>query len=207
MLAVIFFVSHAIKGNPYIDHTYIEKAEIERLMKANHLDLPLWQQFFIFLKKMYEGKVRSLQYLDLSVYDIITTSVLASLALSLYLMLFTTLLALLFTFGNVNKLILTILLSIPLPVATMVGHHFVYPHSWLKWSIMLIIVTFIPALRFSHVMTLALQRSYQKDYIKHMALYNINSVRFFISYVLKDALPHIIGYISYMYGLLISGNF
>lgn len=75
MLAVIsvcYFLLHATPGGPFDSERQVSAAVLANLQAKYHLDLPLWQQYLLYLQGLVQGDLgASFRYADWSVNDLV----------------------------------------------------------------------------------------------------------------------------------------
>ena len=75
MLAVIsvcYFLLHATPGGPFDSDRQVSAAVLANLQAKYHLDLPLWQQYLLYLQSLLQGDLgASFRYADWSVNDLV----------------------------------------------------------------------------------------------------------------------------------------
>ena len=83
--SLVFVLLRTLPGGPF-DEERTLPPEIEANIKAKyHLDAPLYQQYFIYIKKLLRGDMgESFKYLEQNVSDIIKTSLPVSVQLGIY---------------------------------------------------------------------------------------------------------------------------
>ena len=85
LLAVIsacYFLLHATPGGPFDSEKQVSAAVLANLQAKYHLDLPLWQQYLLYLKSVVQGDLgASFRYADWSVNDLVGSALPVSLAI------------------------------------------------------------------------------------------------------------------------------
>jgi len=85
MLAVIsvcYFLLHATPGGPFDSERQVSAAVLANLQAKYHLDLPLWQQYLMYLKSLLQGDLgASFRYADWSVNDLVANALPVSAAI------------------------------------------------------------------------------------------------------------------------------
>ncbi len=85
LLAVIslcYFLLHATPGGPFDSERQVSAAVLANLQAKYHLDLPLWQQYLLYLKGLLAGDLgASFRYADWSVNDLVAKALPVSLAI------------------------------------------------------------------------------------------------------------------------------
>ena len=85
MLAVIsvcYFLLHATPGGPFDSDRQVSAAVLANLQAKYHLDLPLWQQYLMYLKSLLQGDLgASFRYADWSVNDLVASALPVSAAI------------------------------------------------------------------------------------------------------------------------------
>lgn len=75
MLAVIsvcYFLLHTTPGGPFDSDRQVSAAVLANLQAKYHLDLPLWQQYLLYLQSLLQGDLgASFRYADWSVNDLV----------------------------------------------------------------------------------------------------------------------------------------
>jgi oligopeptide transport system permease protein len=85
LLAVIslcYFLLHATPGGPFDSERQVSAAVLANLQAKYHLDLPLWQQYLLYLQGLLSGDLgASFRYADWSVNDLVAKALPVSLAI------------------------------------------------------------------------------------------------------------------------------
>ena len=85
MLAVIsicYFLLHATPGGPFDSERQVSAAVLANLQAKYHLDLPLWQQYLMYLQSLLHGDLgASFRYADWSVNDLVANALPVSAAI------------------------------------------------------------------------------------------------------------------------------
>lgn len=85
LLAVIsacYFLLHATPGGPFDSERQVSAAVLANLQAKYHLDLPIWQQYLLYLKSIIQGDLgASFRYADWSVNDLVGKALPISLAI------------------------------------------------------------------------------------------------------------------------------
>jgi oligopeptide transport system permease protein len=85
LLAVIsacYFLLHATPGGPFDSEKQVSAAVLANLQAKYHLDLPLWQQYLLYLKSLVQGDLgASFRYADWSVNDLVGSALPVSAAI------------------------------------------------------------------------------------------------------------------------------
>ncbi len=85
LLAVIsacYFLLHATPGGPFDSERQVSAAVLANLQAKYHLDLPIWQQYLLYLKSLVQGDLgASFRYADWSVNDLVGKALPVSLAI------------------------------------------------------------------------------------------------------------------------------
>ncbi len=85
MLAVIsvcYFLLHATPGGPFDSERQVSAAVLANLQAKYHLDMPLWQQYLMYLKSLLQGDLgASFRYADWSVNDLVANALPVSAAI------------------------------------------------------------------------------------------------------------------------------
>jgi oligopeptide transport system permease protein len=85
MLAVIsvcYFLLHATPGGPFDSERQVSAAVLANLQAKYHLDLPLWQQYLMYLQSLLHGDLgASFRYADWSVNDLVASALPVSAAI------------------------------------------------------------------------------------------------------------------------------
>ena len=78
MLAVItvcYLLLHATPGGPFDSERQVSAAVLANLQAKYHLDLPLWQQYLLYLQSLLQGDLgASFRYADWSVNDLVAAA-------------------------------------------------------------------------------------------------------------------------------------
>lgn len=85
MLVVItacYLLLHATPGGPFDGERKVSAAVLANLQAKYHLDLPLWQQYLLYLKSLLQGDLgASFRYADWSVNDLVANALPVSLVI------------------------------------------------------------------------------------------------------------------------------
>ncbi len=85
MLAVItvcYLLLHSTPGGPFDGERKVSAAVLANLQAKYHLDLPLWQQYLLYLKGLLQGDLgASFRYADWSVNDLVANALPVSLVI------------------------------------------------------------------------------------------------------------------------------
>jgi oligopeptide transport system permease protein len=85
LLAVItasYLLLHAAPGGPFDSEKQVSAAVLANLQAKYHLDLPLWQQYLLYLKNLLQGDLgASFRYADWSVNELVAKALPVSLAI------------------------------------------------------------------------------------------------------------------------------
>ena len=70
VISVCYFLLHATPGGPFDTERQVSAAVLANLQAKYHLDLPVWQQYLLYLKSLLQGDLgASFRYADWSVND------------------------------------------------------------------------------------------------------------------------------------------
>jgi len=82
VISVCYFLLHATPGGPFDSERQVSAAVLANLQAKYHLDLPLWQQYLLYLKSLLQGDLgASFRYADWSVNDLVAGALPVSLAI------------------------------------------------------------------------------------------------------------------------------
>ena len=82
VISVCYFLLHATPGGPFDSERQVSAAVLANLQAKYHLDLPLWQQYLLYLKSIIQGDLgASFRYADWSVNDLVGKALPISLAI------------------------------------------------------------------------------------------------------------------------------
>jgi oligopeptide transport system permease protein len=82
VISVCYFLLHATPGGPFDSERQVSAAVLANLQAKYHLDLPIWQQYLLYLKGLLEGDLgASFRYADWSVNDLVGKALPVSLAI------------------------------------------------------------------------------------------------------------------------------
>jgi oligopeptide transport system permease protein len=85
MLAVIsvcYFLLHATPGGPFDSERQVSAAVLANLQAKYHLDMPIWQQYLMYLQSLLHGDLgASFRYADWSVNDLVANALPVSAAI------------------------------------------------------------------------------------------------------------------------------
>ncbi|QTN26364.1 oligopeptide ABC transporter permease OppB [Rhodoferax sp. AJA081-3] len=82
VITVCYLLLHATPGGPFDSDRKVSAAVLANLQAKYHLDLPLWQQYLLYLKGLLQGDLgASFRYADWSVNDLVAAALPVSLAI------------------------------------------------------------------------------------------------------------------------------
>jgi oligopeptide transport system permease protein len=82
VITVCYLLLHATPGGPFDTDRKVSAAVLANLQAKYHLDLPLWQQYLLYLKGLAQGDLgASFRYADWSVNDLVASALPVSLAI------------------------------------------------------------------------------------------------------------------------------
>ena len=82
VITVCYLLLHATPGGPFDSDRKVSAAVLANLQAKYHLDLPLWQQYLLYLKGLLQGDLgASFRYGDWSVNDLVAAALPVSLAI------------------------------------------------------------------------------------------------------------------------------
>ena len=82
VISVCYFLLHATPGGPFDTERQVSAAVLANLQATYHLDLPVWQQYLLYLKSLLQGDLgASFRYADWSVNDLVAQALPVSLAI------------------------------------------------------------------------------------------------------------------------------
>ena len=82
VITVCYLLLHATPGGPFDSDRKVSAAVLANLQAKYHLDLPLWQQYLLYLKGLLQGDLgASFRYADWSVNDLVASALPVSLAI------------------------------------------------------------------------------------------------------------------------------
>ena len=82
VITVCYLLLHATPGGPFDSDRKVSAAVLANLQAKYHLDLPLWQQYLLYLKDLLQGDLgASFRYGDWSVNDLVAAALPVSLAI------------------------------------------------------------------------------------------------------------------------------
>ncbi len=82
VITVCYLLLHATPGGPFDSDRKVSAAVLANLQAKYHLDLPLWQQYLLYLKGLLQGDLgASFRYSDWSVNDLVAAALPVSLAI------------------------------------------------------------------------------------------------------------------------------
>lgn len=80
VITVCFLLLHFTPGGPFDGERALSPAVLANLQAKYHLDLPLWQQYFLYLKNLLSGDLgASFRYADWSVNELVAAALPVSL--------------------------------------------------------------------------------------------------------------------------------
>jgi len=75
VITVCYLLLHATPGGPFDGERKVSAAVLANLQAKYHLDLPLWQQYLLYLKSLLQGDLgASFRYADWSVNDLVASA-------------------------------------------------------------------------------------------------------------------------------------
>jgi oligopeptide transport system permease protein len=75
VITVCYLLLHATPGGPFDAERKVSAAVLANLQAKYHLDLPLWQQYLLYLKSVLQGDLgASFRYADWSVNDLVANA-------------------------------------------------------------------------------------------------------------------------------------
>ena len=82
VITVCYLLLHATPGGPFDSDRKVSAAVLANLQAKYHLDLPLWQQYLLYLKGLMQGDLgASFRYADWSVNDLVASALPVSLSI------------------------------------------------------------------------------------------------------------------------------
>ena len=82
VISVCYFLLHATPGGPFDTERQVSAAVLANLQAKYHLDLPVWQQYLLYLKSLLQGDLgASFRYADWSVNDLVAQALPVSLVI------------------------------------------------------------------------------------------------------------------------------
>ena len=82
VISVCYLLLHLTPGGPFDAERKVSEAVLANLQAKYHLDLPLWQQYLLYLKGLLSGDLgASFRYADWSVNDLVAKALPVSLAI------------------------------------------------------------------------------------------------------------------------------
>ena len=82
VITVCYLLLHATPGGPFDSDRKVSAAVLANLQAKYHLDLPLWQQYLLYLKGLAQGDLgASFRYSDWSVNDLVASALPVSLSI------------------------------------------------------------------------------------------------------------------------------
>lgn len=82
VITVCYLLLHATPGGPFDTERKVSAAVLANLQAKYHLDLPLWQQYLLYLKSLLQGDLgASFRYADWSVNDLVANALPVSAAI------------------------------------------------------------------------------------------------------------------------------
>ena len=82
VITVCYLLLHATPGGPFDSDRKVSAAVLANLQDKDHLDLPLWLQYLLYLKGLMQGDLgASFRYADWSVNDLVASALPVSLAI------------------------------------------------------------------------------------------------------------------------------
>jgi oligopeptide transport system permease protein len=82
VITVCYLLLHATPGGPFDSERQVSAAVLANLQVKYHLDLPLWQQYLLYLDSLLHGDLgASFRYADWSVNDLVASALPVSLVI------------------------------------------------------------------------------------------------------------------------------
>jgi oligopeptide transport system permease protein len=82
VITVCYLLLHATPGGPFDGERIVSAAVLANLQAKYHLDLPLWQQYLLYLQSLLQGDLgASFRYADWSVNDLVASALPVSAAI------------------------------------------------------------------------------------------------------------------------------
>ncbi len=82
VITVCYLLLHATPGGPFDSDRKVSAAVLANLQAKYHLDLPLWQQYLLYLKGLLQGDLgASFRYGDWTVNDLVASALPVSLSI------------------------------------------------------------------------------------------------------------------------------
>lgn len=82
VITVCYLLLHATPGGPFDSDRKVSAAVLANLQAKYHLDLPLWQQYLLYLKGLLQGDLgASFRYADWTVNDLVASALPVSLSI------------------------------------------------------------------------------------------------------------------------------
>jgi oligopeptide transport system permease protein len=82
VITVCYLLLHVTPGGPFDGERKVSAAVLANLQAKYHLELPLWQQYLLYLKGLAQGDLgASFRYADWSVNDLVASALPVSLAI------------------------------------------------------------------------------------------------------------------------------
>ena len=82
VITVCYLLLHLTPGGPFDSERKVSEAVLANLQAKYHLDLPLWQQYLLYLKSLLQGDLgASFRYADWSVNDLVAAALPVSAAI------------------------------------------------------------------------------------------------------------------------------
>jgi oligopeptide transport system permease protein len=82
VISVCYFLLHATPGGPFDSERQVSAAVLANLQAKYHLDMPIWQQYLMYLQSLLHGDLgASFRYADWSVNDLVANALPVSAAI------------------------------------------------------------------------------------------------------------------------------
>ena len=82
VITVCYLLLHATPGGPFDSDRKVSAAVLANLQAKYHLDLPLWQQYLLYIKGLLQGDLgASFRYADWTVNDLVASALPVSLSI------------------------------------------------------------------------------------------------------------------------------
>lgn len=82
VITVCYLLLHATPGGPFDSDRKVSAAVLANLQAKYHLDLPLWQQYLLYVKGLLQGDLgASFRYADWTVNDLVASALPVSLSI------------------------------------------------------------------------------------------------------------------------------
>ena len=228
IITVTFILMHSIPGGPFAEEKAVSPEITRNIENHYHLNDPLWQQYFDYLKKISRLDFGpSYKYPDLTVNDLIKEGFPVSAAIGLISVLIALALgipagilsALRHTKWQDNLVMFLAIIGVSMPsfiVATLLQYYFSYKLQWFPaalWGtpahlvLPVLALAALPLAFFARLVRSSMLEVLSQDYIRTARSKGLNEAAVILKHVLKNTLIPLITVLGPMLANLLTGTF